>query len=205
LKKTHSHHDSLVAAIKEYKQSLGQFSQFQLALAKRQAQLREPEALARYQLYLDLKETPIRTMPGGLALRVEMPAELLEWGDALRTELQAAHSTTERLRQQVYDTLTDALYCLGAACIDWIAPREDLSRAEGLIKPAFAAASAYRRAHIDGIEVLATDGPFISGLAKRLGIPPSSIYREPAVQVSAFEQAYWAVTHNNSHTPGLSN
>lgn len=71
---------------------------------------------------------------------------------------------------------------------------------QGVIQPAFAAASTYRTMNIDGISVLTSDGPFISGLAKRLGITSTEIYQEPVKRVSAFEKAFWLITERMHET-----
>ncbi|MFG8365166.1 hypothetical protein ACEOSU_20770 [Pseudomonas aeruginosa] len=106
----------------------------------------------------------------------------------------------EQLQQETYEALTKALFCLGMASVEWIAPRSDLGRFKGAIQPAFAAASTYRTMHIDGISVLTSDGPFISGLAKRLGITSAEIYQEPVKRVSAFEKAFWLITERMHET-----
>lgn len=108
--------------------------------------------------------------------------------------LRDTQRISEQLQQETYEALTKALYCLGMASVEWIAPRPDLGRFKGVIQPAFAAASTYRTMNIDGISVLTSDGPFISGLAKRLGISSADIYQEPVKRVSAFEKAFWLIT-----------
>jgi hypothetical protein len=186
------HHEALQRAITDYKQALTAWRNHQAEKAKRSERLREPATLARFQAYLDQTATPaLRILPTAIN------ESLQAWGDSIDAELGKTHEISEQLQQHVYETLTEALYRLGMACVDWIAPRADLSPGQGLVKPAIASAGAYRKANIDGIEVLTTDGPFMSGLAKRLGVATKDIYRDQPVRVSAFEQAYWSIEQSS--------
>lgn len=100
----------------------------------------------------------------------------------------------EQLKTETFESLSTTLYHLGLASIDWISPRPDLGMLQGFIQPAFSAASQYRQMNIDGIIIKPSDAPFVSGLAQRLSIEPKEIYQANRIQISALEQAFWALT-----------
>lgn len=107
----------------------------------------------------------------------------------------------EQLKTDTFETLSETLYHLGLASVDWISSRPELGMLRGVIQPAFSAASQYRQMNIDGIDIKPTDAPFVSGLACRLNIDPKKIYQETGAQVSALELAFWAITEKSSEPP----
>lgn len=148
----------------------------------------------RFQRYLDYKEkTAPHFVNEHLGLTVTPPAKLMEWGANIEQALDKTHRRTDHLRERLFATLSDALYALGYTIPEWVAPRADsIAGRRPYIHNAFRLAREYRQTHLDGKDVITADGPFVNGLAKRLGIKASEIF-ETGQRVSAFEMAYWAV------------
>ncbi len=197
--------ESLEISVSAYKRVLAEYKAHESKKSAALDRLIPAGKRNQFQKYLDQRcDSPVRTADGELYLPVLVDSKLQEWGLAIENELADIHEQSSELRKSVYEHLTRALYCLGAVCVDWIAPRADKTLYEGMVKPAFAIGSEYRKNFIDGISVLTTDGPFVSGLSKRLGIKPADIYKANDHRVSAFEMAYWAVSGDQAQPNEIS-
>ncbi len=195
----------LAAASSSYRDALSQFKLHQQSLRSTLDAILPESQKARFQKYLDYKKSqdPI-FVNGSLGLPLIPPAALMAWGAETEEKLSNTHGKTDHLRERVFVTLSDALYALGYTAPEWVAPsaQERNPLAEpGLtphIRAIYRLAREYRRDHLDGKDVLTSDGPFVNGLAKRLGVKPDRIF-EKDTRVSAFEMAYWAI-REDQHT-----
>lgn len=195
----------LAAASSSYRDALSQFKLHQASLRGTLEQILPDSQKARFQKYLDYKSSQDPAFPdASLGLPLTPPAALMAWGAEAEEKLSNTHRKTDHLRERVFITLSDALYALGYTAPEWVAPtaQERNPLAEpGLtprIQAIYSLAKEYRRDHLDGKDVLTSDGPFVNGLAKRLGVKPERIF-EKETRISAFEMAYWAI-REEQHT-----
>lgn len=186
----------LAAASSSYREAFSQFKKHQESLKQSLEEILPSSQRSRFQKYLDYKNSPEPHFAGqNLGLPLTPPAALMAWGVATEEKLSATHNRTDHLRERVFATLSDALYALGYTAPDWVAPRADTGTDDARnrhIQAIYSVAREYRREHLDGKEALTEDGPFVNGLAKRLGVKPERIFQSEK-RISAFEMAYWAI------------
>lgn len=179
----------LAAASLSYQEALGQFKEHLESLRQTLDAIVPESQKDRYQKYLDYKHSPGIAFKGeSLGLPLAAPAALMAWGADAEEKLNTTHGRTNHLRERVFVTLSDALYALGHTAPEWVAPCAN----KPYLETVYRIASEYRREHLDGKEILTTDGPFANGLGKRLGIKPEQIFKRDN-RTSAFEMAYWAI------------
>lgn len=199
----------LAAASSSYRDAFSQFKIHQESLQETLETILPESQKARFQKYLDYKNSPSIAFAGkDLGLPLTPPAALMGWGAETEGKLSRTHDRTNHLRERVFITLSDALYALGYTAPEWVAPRAEQSP-QAIDKPyreaVYRIASEYRRDHLDGKDILTPDGPFVNGLAKRLGIKPEQIFKKDT-RTSAFEMAYWAIQdrqHMTHEEPAL--
>lgn len=184
----------LATASSCYRDALAEFQKHRDSLPRTLAGILPEKLKPQFQSYLDFKHNP--QIHKELGLPITPPEGLMDWGLSVERKLQETHNRSDQLRERLFTTLSEALYALGYTVPEWAAPRADLAIETRLLEQKLLPlACEYRREHLDGKSVLTTDGPFISGLARRLGVKTDAIYGQDA-KVSAFEMAYWAITDN---------
>jgi len=198
VKKHHDYQVALSSSIEAYKQSLVLFRDSERQRLARMAELDDPSVVRRFEQYLDYQQSTGHSIKSSYGLPVSPPNDLMNWGEAINVELDLLRANRETQAQAVFESLCHALYTLGQASLDWVSPCQDLSNRSELFTSALKAAGDYRQKYIDGKRVITQDGPFINGLAKRLGVAPSELLRSAETKVSVFEQAYWAVVNREN-------
>lgn len=185
----------LAAASSNYRDAFSQLKDHHESLRQTLEAILPSSQKARFQKYLDYKTSQsIAFADTDLGLPLNPPVALMAWGAETEEKLSDTHGKTNHLRERVFVTLSDALYALGYTSPEWVAPCAEPSTlaSKPYLQTLYRIASEYRRDHLDGKDMLTPDGPFINGLAKRLGVKPERIFQsEP--RISAFEMAYWAI------------